>query len=95
MPYTEVARPKGEVAGAGGVSQFRRILKADGLWVGMQYLNTLSPYRYSAVFRFEGPTLRNICLVDREQPDVKDCPEMPVSESYCVYVRDSGIQFGV
>jgi hypothetical protein len=47
------------------------------------------------VFRFEGATLKNICLVDRQQPDVKECPEMPVSESYCVYVRDSANEFGV
>jgi hypothetical protein len=59
------------------------------------YLNSLSPYRYSAVFRFEGGLLRNLCVIDRKQPETKECPEMPVTESYCVYVRDTGGEFGV
>jgi hypothetical protein len=80
---------------ADAVVEFRRTLKADGLWAGMRYLNKLSPYRYSAVFRFEGAMLRNVCLVDREQPDVRECPEMPVTESYCVYVQDAGAEFAV
>ena len=80
---------------ADSLVEFRRTLKVDGLWAGMRYLNELSPYRYSAVFRFEGATLRNVCLVDREQPDVRGCPEMPVTESYCVYVRDESAEFAV
>ena len=80
---------------AEAVVEFRRTLKEDGLWAGMRYVNKLSPYRYSAVFRFEGAMLRNVCLVDREQLDVRGCPEMPVTESYCVYVRDAAAEFAV
>ena len=87
---TAESEPLGEA-----VTQFRRTLKSDGLWAGMRYLNRLSPYRYSAVFRFEGAMLRNVCLVDREESAVRNCPEMPVTESYCVYVRESGEEFGV
>lgn len=39
--------------------------------------------------------LRNVCLVDREQTEVRNRPEMPMTESYCVYVRESGAEFGV
>jgi hypothetical protein len=92
--YLDVARPDAETL-TDAISQCRRILKSDGLWAGMSYLNGVSPYRYSAVFRFDGGMLRNVCLVDRQQPQVRDCPEMPVTESYCVYVRDTGGEFGV
>ena len=77
------------------VITFRRLLKADGLWPAMRFLNGLSPYRYSAVFRFEGSVLRNVCFVSREEPELTSCPELPVADSYCVYVQESGSEFGV
>ena len=74
---------------------FRRVLKAEGLWPAMRYLNSKSLYRYSAVFRFEGSMLRNVCLVDRENPEVTSGAELPIADSYCVYVRESSSEFGV
>ena len=75
--------------------EFRRTLKSQGLWPAMQYLNAKAPYRYSAVFRFEGSMLRNVCLVDRESPEVTCCAELPIADSYCVYVRESSSDFAV
>jgi hypothetical protein len=37
-------------------------LEADGLWAGLRWLNDRVPYGFTAIFAFDGDTLRNICL---------------------------------
>ena len=75
------------------VARFREILDAGGVRPALRYLNGLGPHRFTAVFRFEGGTLRNLHLIDRDDPGVERCPDQPVLESYCVYVRDSARKF--
>ena len=53
----------------------------------MRWLNQQTPYRFSAIFRFDGDMLRNVCLVDRLNPAVTKCPDQPVTDSYCIYIR--------
>jgi GAF domain-containing protein len=61
----------------------------------MRWLNSRVPYRYSAVFRFEGDTLHSICLIDKEDTTVSGCTDQPISDSYCTYIRQSLESFGV
>jgi GAF domain-containing protein len=75
--------------------EFQDALRADGLWSAMRWLNAKTPYRYSAIFAFEGETLRNICLVDKEDENVTGCADQPITDSYCIYVHRSGETFGV
>jgi GAF domain-containing protein len=58
----------------------------------MRWLNGRVPYRYSAVFRFDGDVLRDICLIDKENPSTSTC-EQPIANSYCMYVRRLGESF--
>ena len=71
----------------------RYLLQKGGIRVALRYLNSRTPHRLTAVFRFEGGTLRNLHLIDRLDPQVERCPDLPVLESYCLYVRDSGCTF--
>jgi GAF domain-containing protein len=77
------------------MKKFEAILHTDGLLAGMRWLNDQVPYRFSAVFSFDGEILRNICLIDKENPSISKCPDQPITESYCSYIRRSGMGFCV
>lgn len=51
-------------------------------------LNGASTHRFTAIYRFDEDQLVNLCLVDRENPDAKLFPTIPVTASYCVYLRE-------
>ncbi len=74
---------------------FEAILRADGLFLAMRWLNDRVPYRYSAVFRFDGDVLHNLCLIDKDNPKITTCPDQPITESYCLYIRRSSEVFSV
>lgn len=79
-----------------GIAQkFKVRLTADGLWTAVKWLNETVPYRFTAVFAFEADSLRNVCLVDKENPDITNCPDQPIADSYCVYIYRSGDRFDV
>ena len=80
---------------AGTRKEFEITLRAEGLSMAMRWLNDRVPYRYSAVFRFNGDILHNICLIDKEDPDTSNCPDQPLTESYCMYIRRSRLGFNV
>lgn len=75
--------------------KFKTTIKADGLWAAMRWLNDKVPYRYTAIFAFEGDTLRNLCLVDKENANITRCADQPITDSYCIYIHRSGERFSV
>jgi len=78
----------------GGIAEkFKTTLEAGGLGAAMRCLNDRVPYRYTAIFAFEGEMLRNVCLVDKENPDVTKCSDQPITQSYCMYVHRSRDRF--
>jgi GAF domain-containing protein len=79
----------------GIAEQFKTTLAAGGLDAAMRWLNDRVPYRYTAVFAFEGEMLRNVCLIDKENPNITNCSDQPITESYCMYIRRSRERFNV
>ena len=77
------------------VARFREVLVSHGLLEAMRYANAQSSHRFTAIYYFDGPILRNLLLVDGQDPSVRRCPDLPVLESYCVYVRESVSRFQV
>jgi GAF domain-containing protein len=75
--------------------RFRDVARRDGLLAAMRLLNAAVPYRFSAVFRFEGDILCNVCLVDKLDPAVRRTPDQPICDSYCIYIQRSGKLFSV
>ena len=75
------------------VTHFRELLVAQGLLAAMRFANEQSRHRFTAIYRFDGPTLRNVLLVDRADASVNATPDLPVLESYCVYVREASARF--
>jgi hypothetical protein len=80
----------------GGIAgNFKTILKTEGLRAAMRWLNDRVPYRFTAIFAFDGDILRNICLIDKENQSITNCSDQPITESYCMYIHQSGERFSV
>ena len=75
--------------------RFRANIAANGLWAAMRSLNAMSPYRFTAIFGFDGDLLRNVCLVDKEDLTVKSCADQPITESYCIFIHRAPEPFSV
>ena len=73
--------------------QFRTIADRDGLLPAMRWLNAQTPYRFTAIFSFDGDMLRNVCLVDKQNPEVTRCDDQPILNSYCVYIHRTSEKF--
>lgn len=79
----------------GIAEKFRATLKAEGLGAAMRWLNDRVPYRYTAIFAFDGEMLRNICLIDKDNSNITNCSDQPITESYCMYIHRSRERFNV
>jgi GAF domain-containing protein len=76
-------------------ARLKSVLAQDGIRAALAFLNGLTPHRFTALFRFDDKILRNVCFYDSEQPDIQGCADIPVTDSYCVFVRDEGRVFTV
>jgi GAF domain-containing protein len=73
--------------------QFQARIDSDGLRGAMQWLNHQVPYRFSAIFRFDGDMLRNVCFVDKQNPELISCTDQPITDSYCIYIYRTSEEF--
>lgn len=75
--------------------QFDAKLRSEGLWSAMRWVNAQVPYRFTAIFRFDGDMLRNVYLVDKLNPEITSCADQPIADSYCIYIRRASKTFSV
>lgn len=68
---------------------FMRLLREAGLRRALAYLLELTDYRYIAIFRFRDELITAIAFYDREDPAAEAADIVPVSATYCCFVRDS------
>lgn len=80
---------------SGALGKFKMTLQADGLRAAMRWLNDRVPYRFTAIFAFDGDMLRNICLIDKNDQSITSCSDQPITESYCMYIHRSRETFSV
>jgi GAF domain-containing protein len=71
----------------------KNALSKEGVRGAVKFVNSLSPHRFTSLYRFHIETLRNIAFFDRENPDVEKCDDIPVQASYCVFIRDHAANF--
>lgn len=62
---------------------FRDILFRQGLHAALAFLNGRAGFRFTGVYRFDGATLRNVCLFDREAPQQHVGGDTPLAQTYC------------
>jgi hypothetical protein len=79
----------------GIAEKFKTNLTTGGLESAMRWLNDRVPYRYTAIFAFDGEMLRNICLIDKNNSNITKCSDQPITESYCMYIQRSRQHFQV
>jgi len=73
--------------------EIKQLLSQGAVRDALALLNQQTAYRFTALYRFDGDTLHNVVLYDREDPSQVTMPDIPVLASYCVFVRDSGAAF--
>jgi GAF domain-containing protein len=75
------------------LAELKTIVRNEGLRAALIFLNRLTEHRFSALYEFENETLRNLYFYDRENPEIESIDEIPVTASYCVFLRDTGRLF--
>jgi hypothetical protein len=65
-------------------------LNQHGLHAALGFLNGRVHFRFTGVFSFDGPMLRNVCLFDREGPHQRRGDDAPVSQTYCGITGSGG-----
>jgi GAF domain-containing protein len=73
--------------------ELKTILNENGIRAAMRFLNGLTEHRFTALYRFDKETLKNLYFFDRENPTQEPTPDIPVMASYCVFVRSLGTRF--
>jgi len=61
----------------------------------LAYLNARTTHRYTGLYRFDGPVLRSVLLVDRDDPAVRVGPDAPLRETFCAIVGETGRTFAM
>jgi hypothetical protein len=66
-----------------GRGPFLAELEIGGVQAGLKFLNARTDYRFTAIYRFEGDTMRNLYLFDRLGESVSNFEKVPLSDSFC------------
>ncbi len=73
--------------------EIKHLVRSGQIRSALALLNSLTEHRFTALYRFDRDTLRNLYFFDRENPAVESTDAIPVLASYCVYVRDTNAAF--
>ena len=66
--------------------KFEKILNHQGIHEALRFLNSRTPHRFTGIYRFDGPMLRNVYLMDSEGPEVRRGEDALMSATYCSIV---------
>ena len=64
----------------------RAALALGGVHAALALLNKSASYRFTGVYSFDGDTLRNVSLFDRENPAALVGDDAPLQDTYCSIV---------
>ncbi|HEX8550949.1 MAG TPA: GAF domain-containing protein [Abditibacteriaceae bacterium] len=74
-------------------TRFKAVLEEEGIFEALSFINSKSVHRFTALYIFDAPALRNVCLVDKQDSTVRQSEPIEITDSYCLFVRDSGEKF--
>jgi hypothetical protein len=75
------------------LEELEEALESSGVRGACMYLNRRVPHRFTGIYRLDGATLRNLLLVDQENPDLKIGSEAPLNETYCSITGSGDVEF--
>lgn len=55
----------------------------------MRYMNSLTPFRFTGIYRFDGMSVANVHLFDRQCGFGSDGSVAPVSSTFCLWINES------
>ena len=55
----------------------------------MRYLNSLTQFRFTGIYRFDGMSVTNIRLFDRQSGFGSDGSVTPISSTFCLWINES------
>lgn len=65
----------------------------EGIRAGLAFLNSLTDYRFTSLYRFDREILHGLFFFDRQNPACESSDDVPIISSYCVFVRNTGNPF--
>jgi GAF domain-containing protein len=71
------------------LTELKEVLERDGVHAGLGVLNRLTMKRFTGVYRFDPPVLRNLYIFDRGNPGDPVGADAPMRETYCSIVGES------
>lgn len=69
--------------------EFVAVLASEGVTGALRFLNKRTPHRFTGIYRFDPPVLRNLYLVDAFAPETTSGDDAPMTETYCSIVGAS------
>lgn len=69
------------------VAELAEVLQRRGLTELLRALNASTSYRFTALYRYDGPLLRNVALVDRLDPTTVKGDDAAVATTFCGVVK--------
>ena len=72
---------------------FKSVLEREGIRAALCFLNWLTRHRFTSLYQFDNQMLRSVYFFDRENPLSVASPDIPITASYCVFIRDQGVPF--
>lgn len=71
----------------------QRLLAEDRLRDVLRVMNDRVEHRFTGLYRFDPPTLRNVALFDAANPEIEVGADTPLRETYCSVVGETGAPF--
>jgi len=68
------------------LAKLNRALDEQGVHALLRILNGRTPHRYTGIYRYDPPSLRNVYLVDAFDPQVRKGSDIAMVDAYCVMV---------
>jgi hypothetical protein len=72
-------------------SELKKEMAGGDVRAGLRYLNGLTRHRFTGLYLFEDPQLKNEYIFDKKNPDTESFPDnVPVTATYCSFTRSQG-----
>ena len=73
------------------LTELENVLQHNGLDAGLLILNQRVTHRFTAVFKLDGPVMRNVAIIDKLEELIPDSfKEIPFEDSFCQFVLRDG-----
>lgn len=89
MSFDEARSRPSRAPTSGNALELSRILESGDLPAALAFVNSLTPYRFTGVYQFNGLTLHNLHLYDRTAGYAEQGPVAKLSDTYCLWIHET------